>query len=87
MLSVFGHILRVCIVDMHFRICLEQWIKAKYERMEFIPETEEIKRPYVAGNNNLFSNPWLPSLSSPILIHMQLHRNKTRLLDQAQERC
>ena len=33
----------------NYRVCLEQWIKAKYERMEFIPETDEVKRSYVSG--------------------------------------
>lgn len=31
------------------QICLEQWIRAKYERMEFIEEIEEVKRPYITG--------------------------------------
>lgn len=35
----------------YFSVCLEQWIRAKYERMEFIPGAGEAKQPYIAGNS------------------------------------
>ena len=31
------------------RVCREQWIRAKYERKEFLAETLDADRPYTAG--------------------------------------
>lgn len=33
-----------------YSVCREQWIRAKYERQEFIAEVDEVKRPYTTGN-------------------------------------
>ena len=32
-----------------YSVCLEQWIRAKYERKEFAPESDMSKTPYTAG--------------------------------------
>jgi hypothetical protein len=33
-------------------VCLEQWIRAKYERKEFASESDMSKTPYTAGMYN-----------------------------------
>lgn len=37
-----------CILCTLYRVLREQWIRAKYERMEFTEE--KTQRPYTAGN-------------------------------------
>jgi len=37
------------VCPIHTRVCREQWIRAKYERKEFILEATDDERPYVVG--------------------------------------